>query len=152
MLRISKMTDYAVVILTELANGGQEADTASALAERTRLAQPTVSKLLKTLQAAGIVRSIRGRNGGYALVNSPNRVTLTTIIEAVEGPIAMTECALESGRCEIETDCSVRPHWRLINGAIREALNDLTLDELGQKPIKPDSTASINDICVSERN
>lgn len=128
MLRISRLTDYATVILASLAGGGLA--SAAGIADRTRIGLPTVSKLLKQLQHAGLVRSVRGARGGYQLARPTAGITAADIIDAVEGPVALTECASGSGNCDIEATCQVGHGWQRISVAIRRALTDVKLDEL----------------------
>jgi len=130
MLRLSKLSDYGIVILTAMAESGAASHTALSLSERTRIPRPTVSKLLKILAWSALVRSVRGRNGGYFLNRSPEEISVTEIIEAIEGPMAITECGLNGGSCELEAHCHTRPHWRHINHAIRDALQGVTLQQL----------------------
>ena len=138
MLRLSKLSDYAIVIMTDLATGGQDAvQNAGAIAERTAVAQPTVSKLLKLLVGHGLVNSVQGRYGGYRLGRRVEQITVTQIIEAIDGPLALTECGLADGsNCELEQFCSVRPHWRYIGAAVRAALDGITLEQLVGNPIE----------------
>jgi FeS assembly SUF system regulator len=128
MLRISRLTDYATVILASLAGGGLE--SAADLAERTGIGLPTVSKLLKELQRAGLVRSVRGARGGYLLARPAASINAAEIIDAVEGPVALTECAGATSHCGIESTCLVGHGWQRISRAIRRALLDVSLEEL----------------------
>lgn len=137
MLRVSKLTDYATVVLTEMARAADSVHTASDLADKTRLARPTVSKLLKQFARAGLLRSYRGAHGGYILAQSPEAITATRIIDTVEGPMAMTECSLGDGQCEIEAVCNIGHHWRRINQAIRNALDEVTLADLAAPAAVP---------------
>ncbi|SRR6056297_3491102 len=130
MLRISKLTDYATVLLAELAGRPEECVSASLLAEATGLEVPTVSKVLKTLAKAGVVSSLRGVNGGYRLAQAPSGISVAAIVRAMEGPIALTECALEPGLCSHESNCHLRGHWRQIGHAVEEALENLSLADL----------------------
>ncbi len=130
MLRLSKLSDYGIVILAAMAETQEVSHTAHSLAGRTRVPRPTVSKLLKALSLSDLVRSVRGRNGGYFLSRSPDKISVTEIIEAIEGPMAITECGLDGGTCELEAHCHTRPHWRHINHAIRNALEGVTLQQL----------------------
>ncbi len=131
MLRISRLTDYATVILASLADGGLA--SASEIAERTHIGLPTVSKLLKELQHAGLVRSVRGARGGYQLARPATSINAAEIIDAVEGPVALTECAGGVGNCGIETTCLVGNGWQRISRAFRRALLDVSLEELLQR-------------------
>jgi FeS assembly SUF system regulator len=128
MLRISRLTDYATLILASL--GGGSLASAADIAERTRIGLPTVSKLLKELQHAGLVRSVRGARGGYQLTRPASAINAAEIINAVEGPLALTECASGAGNCGIEATCLVGHGWQRISRAIHRALIDVSLDEL----------------------
>src|SRR6202049_668598 len=115
MLRISKLTDYATVILAALAEQPDQVRTATALAEQTRIAAPTVSKLLKQLQRAGLVASTRGLHGGYQLARPATQISAAAILDALEGPLALTGCSAGHGNCEIEDTCRVRRVWPPLN-------------------------------------
>lgn len=131
MLRISKMTDYAVVLATHLA-AIEGPHAARDLALQTQIPEPTASKLLKKLTRAGVVTSQRGAKGGYALARSARDIGIHEVIEAIEGPIAVTECSDESSdsSCEYETNCGVRANWQRINTAVQTALSDITLADM----------------------
>jgi len=128
MLRISRLTDYATVILASLGSGSLA--SAAGIAERTHIGLPTVSKLLKELQHAGLVKSMRGARGGYQLARPATGISAADIIDAVEGPVALTECASGSGLCGIETTCTVGHGWQGVSLAIRRALVDISLTDL----------------------
>jgi FeS assembly SUF system regulator len=130
MLRIGKLTDYATVILATLAADRSRLQNASSLAERTHIASPTVSKLLKQLHHAGLVNSTRGTRGGYQLARDPETISAAAILDALEGPIALTECSAGSGHCGIEHTCSVGRAWQKLNLAIRRSLNEISLAQL----------------------
>jgi FeS assembly SUF system regulator len=130
MLRISKLTDYGTVILACLAAQPERLWTAAEVAERTRVGLPTVSKLLKRLQKAGLVVSARGSHGGYQLASAPAEITAAHILDALEGPFAITECAGQHSHCGIESNCRVGHAWQRVNAAIRRALNDISLAQL----------------------
>src|SRR6202050_366229 len=130
MLRMGKLTDYATVVLASLAQEPALPLAAAELAERTRLSRPTVSKLLKELQRAGMVISSRGSQGGYRLARSPEQITAAQILDIFEGPIAITECSGASSQCGIERQCRVGAAWQRVNAAIRRALEDVTLHQL----------------------
>lgn len=130
MLRISKLTDYATVILACLAQHPQRMFTAAEVAERTKVGLPTVSKLLKKLQRAGLVSSARGSHGGYQLSRPPSEITAAAILDALEGPFALTECSGEHSHCGIASSCRVGHAWQRVNAAIRRALSDITLAQL----------------------
>ena len=130
MLRISKLTDYGTVILAHLAAQPDRPQAAAEVAERTRIALPTVSKLLKTLQRSGLVMSTRGSHGGYHLACPPGEISAARILDALEGPFAITECSGQHSNCGIESNCRVGHVWQRVNGAIRRALTDITLAQL----------------------
>ncbi|RKG86546.1 SUF system Fe-S cluster assembly regulator [Corallococcus terminator] len=133
MLRMSKMTDYGIVLMAELARADGDTRTTRELAARTRVSLPSASKVLKGLLQAGLVVSHRGANGGYGLARPAEAISLAELVTALEGPVALTECGQHTAPatpCELESVCQVRGHWRLINQAIQEALGKLTLADL----------------------
>lgn len=130
MLRISKLTDYATVILASLAQEPDRVQTATALAEQTHIAMPTVSKLLKQLHRAGLVTSTRGLHGGYQLSRPASQISAADILGALEGPIALTECSAGHGHCGIEESCRVGRAWQRLNVAIRRSLHEISLAQL----------------------
>jgi len=130
MLRISKLTDYGTVILACLAGQPGRVWTAAEVAERTRVGLPTVSKLLKKLQKGGLVISTRGSHGGYQLARPASGITAAQILDALEGPFAITECSGEHSACGLESSCRVGHAWQRVNAAIRRALTDISLAEL----------------------
>src|SRR5690349_4909781 len=130
MLRISRLTDYATVVLATLAEQPERVQTATALAEHTRIAAPTVSKLLKQLQRANLVTSTRGLHGGYQLARPATQITAADILDALEGPVALTDCSAGHGVCDIEGTCRVGRAWQRLNLAIRRALYDVNLAQL----------------------
>ncbi len=127
---MGKLTDYATVVLASLAQEPSRHRAAAELAAITRLNRPTVSKVLKGLQRAGMVISSRGAQGGYQLARRPENITATQILDVFEGPIAITECSGASSRCGIERQCRVGGGWQRVNAAIRRALDDVTLHQL----------------------
>ncbi|HMB38104.1 MAG TPA: SUF system Fe-S cluster assembly regulator [Wenzhouxiangellaceae bacterium] len=130
MLRIGKLTDYATVVMAELAEHPGECWSASQVAEATRLELPTVAKVLKTLARSGLIDSVRGVNGGYRLQESADSVSVAAIIRAMEGPIALTECGLEPGLCSREHDCNLKGNWQRIGETVEQALEAMTLADL----------------------
>jgi FeS assembly SUF system regulator len=127
MLRVSKLTDYATVVMTCLAAAGDDVLSAQQLAERARLELPTVSKVLKQLANAGLVTSFRGVNGGYRLARSPQAITVAEIVTAMEGPIGMTECSVAGGQCEREPTCGVSGSWKQVSGMVEMAMRGVSL-------------------------
>ena len=132
MLRISKLTDYAIMVMVELSESSGEVLSAQALAERCRLELPTVSKLLKLLTRAGLVQSFRGANGGYRVDRLSREISVAEIIAAIEGPIAMTECSIDTGLCQQEDNCNLRSNWQRISLAVAEAMQQVTLAEMAR--------------------
>lgn len=132
MLRMSRLTDYGTVVLAFMAAGNATGSlhTAAEVAAGTRLGQATVSKLLKALTRAGLVTSVRGSSGGYALARSAREISAAQIIDALEGPVSITECSADTSRCDLESICGVGAAWQRINVGIRRALGDITLAEL----------------------
>jgi FeS assembly SUF system regulator len=130
MLRISRLTDYATVLLAALANEPARVQTAAALAEQTHIAAPTVSKLLKQLHRAGLVTSTRGLHGGYQLARPASQISAAAILDALEGPVALTDCSAGHGNCGIEETCRVGKVWQRLNLAIRRSLYDVSLAQL----------------------
>ena len=132
MLRVTKLTDYATLVLTVLAARPGDVLSAPDLAEHAGLAAPTVAKVLKPLAQAGLVEGFRGANGGYRLARDPAAINLVEIVEAMEGPLGMTECSLHDGQCGIEQSCGVRANWRRINDVVADALRGVSLAEMLQ--------------------
>jgi FeS assembly SUF system regulator len=130
MLRISKLTDYATVALASLAQEPARLHTVSELAERTQVSAPTVSKVMKQLQRAGIVTSSRGQHGGYQLARPASAISAAAILDALEGPVALTDCAAGQGHCDIEGSCHVGTAWQRVNLAIRRSLHEVSLAQL----------------------
>jgi len=130
MLRISKLTDYGTVLLAHLAANPNDVCSATDVASATGIAVPTVSKLLKSLARAELVTSTRGANGGYRLARPPQQISAADVIDALEGPVSITECSSSDSDCEHEGVCSVGGAWQRINVAIRRALQDVTLNDL----------------------
>lgn len=134
MLRVTKLTDYASVVLTVLASEPDAVLSATGLAERAGLETPTVAKVLKPLAQAGLVEAFRGTNGGYRLARAPADISLIEIVEALEGPLGMTECSVHAGACGIEQSCGARANWRRINDVVADALRGVTLAEMVNPP------------------
>ena len=131
MIKLSRLTDYAVVILAAMAGRDGALMSASSLSAATSLPEPTVSKVLKLLSKGGVINSERGVNGGYALRNKPDRIMVSDIIAAMEGPIALTACVEGSHEgCVIENICRQRGRWDIVNRAVVTALENVTLADM----------------------
>ncbi len=138
MIRMTRVTDYGIVLLTYLARSPEATlHTARDLARDARLPLPTVNKVLKTLTRHGLLESHRGVKGGYTLARHPEEISVAEIISATEGPVAMTECTVDGpGGCDHESECPVSDNWQRINQAIQEALDGITLAEM-TRPVAP---------------
>lgn len=135
MLKLSKLSDYATMLATAMATDSARIYTTQELAARAHVSAPTAAKLLKLLGKSGLIESVRGAHGGYRLSRAPDKITIADVISAVEGPIAVTECSSHASGCSIESSCSTRANWRLINRAIRQALEAVTLAQMAA-PLK----------------
>jgi FeS assembly SUF system regulator len=133
MIKLSRMADYGVILMVQLARAGELVTTASELTESIALPGPTVSKLLKQLSRAGLLDSQRGTNGGYTLAMRAGDISVADIVSALDGPIALTECMTADGAvCEIEALCPTRTNWRQINNALVDALDRVSLAEMAR--------------------
>jgi FeS assembly SUF system regulator len=143
MLRVSRLTDYAAVVMTVIAVHPSDVLSTAQIAEEARLELPTVSKLLKLLGHAGLVESFRGVNGGYRLARAAETISLADIVEAMEGPIGLTECSLAQGQCDRHAQCGVSDSWRSVSGAIDGVLRSMTLAQMlaGRAPAHDMATA-----------
>ncbi len=138
-MRLSSMADYAVVTMTAAARhcgrhgAGEARVSAQQLADETGLPVPTVQKLVSKLSAAGLLKSVRGLGGGLKLARPAAAISLADIVEAVEGPIAMAPCSLHGRHdCTLEADCTVRPHWPMVDAALRGALAGVPLTQFSR--------------------
>ncbi|CAA9891822.1 BadM/Rrf2 family transcriptional regulator [Candidatus Methylobacter favarea] len=138
MLRLSKLTDYATVILSFIARDNTHVHAAMEIAAATGIALPTVSKILKLLVNAKVLISARGAKGGYALARMPEKITVAAVISALEGPIALTECSISQQGCGQAPGCGIRGHWGLINQTIHNALESVTLADMIKPLIVPE--------------
>jgi FeS assembly SUF system regulator len=130
MFKVNKLTDYATVVLIEIAQSNV-VRSSQHFSERTGIPVPTVAKLMKSLNKAGLVVSHRGAGGGYVLGRSPTEITIADVIQAVEGPIALTACADTSDEhCGIEAVCPMQGKWNKVNQAVRTALTEVTLADM----------------------
>lgn len=136
MWRISKLTDYAFIILSCLASAKDSVLSAASIARETHLALPTVSKLLKILADAELVISFRGQGGGYQLAENTLNVTVADVIAAVEGAPAITECCTLAKACTLESLCTIKENWRAVNKMIFSVLAGLTLHDMIRPLVK----------------
>ncbi|MFZ4689160.1 MAG: SUF system Fe-S cluster assembly regulator [Polymorphobacter sp.] len=133
MIRLTNLADYAVVVMTAAARAPDARLSAARVAEVTTIPAPTVAKLMGTLARAGLLTASRGVAGGFALARAADSISIAAIVEAVDGPIALTNCqSAQAHDCAIEGHCTVRGHWGPINMAVRAALDAVTLADLLQ--------------------
>jgi FeS assembly SUF system regulator len=129
-MRLSRLADYAVVLMTHIAQHPEQVHTATGVTMATRVPSPTVAKLLNALSRSGLLASTRGIKGGYALARPATAITVGEIVAVLEGPIALTQCIKGPGSCDIETVCQSRLGLHRINLAVRKALEDISLAEI----------------------
>lgn len=135
MLRISKITDYGIVLLTDLARAERGSlHAARELAEAAELPLPVVSKALKSLARRGLLTSHRGAKGGFSLARAPEEISVADVIDALDGPVGLTECTIATGECQRESICGVREPWQHINLAVLRTLRQVTLRDLIDGP------------------
>lgn len=133
MIRLSRLADYGIVIMTSLARHPGRQQTAAEIAAESAVAAPMASKILKTLARAGLLKSHRGAHGGYGLARAADRISVADVIIALDGPIALTACIEDGpGGCEIESLCVARSNWQRINDAVRAALDGISVDEMAR--------------------
>lgn len=153
MIRITRQTDYGIVLMTHLAVHPAGQYNAPELAAETHLPLPMVAKILKLLAREGLLASHRGVKGGYSLARLPEEITMAEIVTALEGPIALTECVEETGLCVHEAMCPSRSNWHVISRAVQRALAGISLAEMshplpqtlvslgGRRTVQPPATA-----------
>jgi len=133
MLKISKLTDYGTVVLAHMARRPQSLFSAARLAQELGYPPSTVRKLLKQMAGAGLLESCRGQQGGYRLTRPPEAISLVEIIEALEGPLGLTDCSLAPQLCSREAHCPIRDNWRGINELINGVLQQVSLRQLASE-------------------
>lgn len=133
MIRMTKLADYGIVLLTLFARErARTTRSARELAAEAKLPLPTVSKLLKVLARRGLLQAHRGVKGGFELARAPEAITVADIIGALDGPIGVTDCSTDDGCCDIERSCVVKRNWRKINQVVSDALRGITLAEMAR--------------------
>lgn len=140
MLRLNKLTDYAVVMLSRMSGDADGVFTAASLAQESGVPQPTVAKLMKQLGRAGIVTSQRGASGGYILSRRAEDISIAEVVTALEGPISLTACidGVDTS-CSAMSLCPMSGNWNRVNHAIKSALDSVSLADMA-----PDETAFLN--------
>jgi len=138
MLRLTKLTDYGILLMTRMAASGHERFSAAELAEATHVPMPTVSKILQMLLHEGMLDSVRGAHGGYRLTRPATEINVRDVINVFEGSIALTECNLDDGgACEQHEVCSTSNNWKRINQAVRQALEGISLADMTEQDFVP---------------
>ena len=137
MLRLTKLTDYGILLMTRMVSSEQERFTAAELAEITRIPSPTVSKILQMLLHEGLLDSTRGAKGGYRLTRPSTEINVRDIINVFEGSIALTECNLDDSSCDQHDVCSTSNNWKRINQAVRQALQGISLADMTEQDFVP---------------
>lgn len=137
MLRMSKLTDYGTLVMVHLAREPARVHAATEIAQSVRIAVPTVTKVLKILARDGLLQSHRGTKGGYVLAIDPADVSLARVLEAMEGPLGLTECGSAPGRCQQESTCSTRGNWQFINNVVMDALRNVSLAQMAAPQAQP---------------
>jgi FeS assembly SUF system regulator len=140
MLRLSKLADYAVVVLVRLACD-EAVQTSPGIARATGVPEPTVSKVLKALGQGGLVVSQRGAKGGYRLARPLSLIPVSDVIVAIDGPIALTAC-VDGGCCDAHVLCPLRGRWDPVNDAVRAALSAISLADMANAVSRPWQSAS----------
>ena len=136
MLRMSKMADYGTVILTMMAHEPERTRSTAEIGAVTHLPTPSVRKILKIFVREGLVVSLRGIKGGYTLSRSPAEISTAQILNAIDGPLGMTECSITPGLCTHETGCPVRVNWQRVNRVMLQALEQISLEQMIQPVIE----------------
>ena len=148
MIRLSRLTDYAVALLSQM--GRSEPDhlwAASSLSEISDLPMPTVAKVLKLLAKSGVIKATRGAAGGYKLTRSIAQISIADIIEAMDGPISITDCARgrDQSDCSVQDICPVSDGWHRVNNIVRKALADVSLAEISESSAPLDRREDITE-------
>jgi FeS assembly SUF system regulator len=134
MIKLGKLTDYAVAVMVQLGRDGVDvARSAHQLADRTAIPEPTVAKVLKKLSRQGLVESVRGAAGGYRLRHAPDKLSVCDVIEALDGPISIVSCASGGAEtCRAEPKCPAKGKWGPVNQAVRAALQAVSLADMAR--------------------
>jgi FeS assembly SUF system regulator len=132
MFRLSKLADYGVVLLSYMARQPERTCSAAELAAEAGIGGATASKIMKVLAKQELVQSVRGARGGYLLARSPETISLGEVIEALDGPINVTECGAGIGVCHSESECRVRGNWRRLGRVIRDTLNEVSVADFAR--------------------
>jgi FeS assembly SUF system regulator len=138
MIRLSRLADYGVVLMTHIASAQPVPHSAQSVARATAIPLPTASKLLSSLASAGLLAAMRGVKGGYRLARRPEEISVADIVGAIDGPIALTHCIERGpGHCELEALCPSRTGWEVLNRSVRRAFEDVSLAHLLTPALMP---------------
>tara|TARA_B100001079_G_C16175201_1_gene410317 strand:+ start:107 stop:559 length:453 start_codon:yes stop_codon:yes gene_type:complete len=133
-MRINKLTDYSIILMANMViNSEKNIHTAKGLSEETEIPLPTVTRIMKLLSNKELLESQRGPQGGYSLIRTSQEISVADVIEAMEGPISLTECSSDNCHCIYEDNCDVGKPWQKINRAIRKVLKNISLDDMVKK-------------------
>ncbi len=151
MIRLTRLADYAVILMSHLAERSDHFHNAAGVAQATGLPTPTVAKILGLMARADLLRSHRGHGGGFSLARPPTDITVADIVRVVDGPVALTEC-IEEGpdSCSIESLCRVRGYWQKMNEAVKRALEDVTLADLACPALTFPMTGSVETVASEQ--
>ncbi len=138
MIRLAKLADYGLLIASSLEEPGKELLKLEQVADQTKLAVPTVRKVMKLLVDGGVVKSERGVKGGYSLAAPAHHISLATVLRAVEGGVALTDCCADERFCDVMQSCTVQTNWSVINQTVNEIFERLTLRDMARKLTKKD--------------
>lgn len=153
MIRITKLADYGIVLLTHFALlRPKTVRTARELSGEARIPLPTVSKILKALARRGLLVSHRGVGGGFALARPADQISVADVIGALDGPIAITECLNADASCSHESSCSIRTNWDRINRVVADALAGLKVSEMARPPFALPSLVGAGAVAVPATN
>jgi FeS assembly SUF system regulator len=138
MLKLSKKSDYGLIAVKHLATCGlQAAQSASEIAEEYHISAPLMAKVLQKLAKGGLVTAQHGSTGGYRLARHPDEITALDVINAIDGPVFITSCVTQKGKCDQATTCTVREPLRRVNESIMQVLGTVTISQMSEGPEQP---------------
>ncbi|MEM7680010.1 MAG: SUF system Fe-S cluster assembly regulator [Pseudomonadota bacterium] len=143
MIKISKLADYAIIVLSVLHKSDGTVLAASSLAQLTHIPEPTVAKVTKKLSKAGVINSVKGANGGYTLSDKAQDISIYKVIKAIDGPLALVDCVTDDHECSFSNVCPTQGRWNKVNAVIQNALEDVKLSDMVPSNIKEDPKEAI---------
>lgn len=138
MLKLTRKADYGLIALKHLAAREQTTASAKEMADSYGIPLPLLSKVLQKLARTGFLRSVQGTNGGYRLARDPHQITTLEVIRAIDGPVLLTACLTEHGKCEHQERCSVRQPLRKVHEGILRLLHSITIADIANETDVPD--------------